>query len=173
MSKFATKVSSVSYLRPPVPPEKKWFYKQVLASLETGGPPHFNLANSTLGRVTSKLLSSLVIVQQRAQDVTVEYQLKEKLSNALVMLGSVMSAVKNFVTQRQYYHIDRLIDRGLLTLEDKLRVIREQQLPSIAERIEVRSLNSCAKVTIKRKSSDAEIRETFLVRQPKSTPSDG
>uniref|UniRef100_A0A182NH18 Uncharacterized protein n=1 Tax=Anopheles dirus TaxID=7168 RepID=A0A182NH18_9DIPT len=115
-------------LRPAPPAEKKWLYKQVLESVQSGISPQFNLTNSTLGRATSRMWLQLNSAQQQVQHMADEYQLKEKVAGAVKLVGGWMVAVKNFVILKQFFHLDRVIDRGLLALEEKIRATRERQV---------------------------------------------
>ncbi|KFB36008.1 hypothetical protein ZHAS_00002997 [Anopheles sinensis] len=115
-------------LRPTAPPEKNWLCKQVLDSVQSGIAPQFNLANSTLGRATTKVWMKVNFAQQRAADIAIDLRLKEKLTNVFRLLGNVVYSVKDFIAHRQYYHLDSLIDRSLLALENKIRATRENQL---------------------------------------------
>uniref|UniRef100_A0A182MPY0 Uncharacterized protein n=1 Tax=Anopheles culicifacies TaxID=139723 RepID=A0A182MPY0_9DIPT len=117
-------------VRPTPPPEKKWLYKQLLESVRSGISPQLNLSNSTLGRATSQMWSQLNIAHRRAQELAEEYHLKEKIESLVKQIAVTMVAVKNFFAHKQYYQLDRIIDKGLLTLEEKIRSSRENQLGS-------------------------------------------
>lgn len=165
MSKFVSKATKSYVLRPPVPTEKKWLFKQVLVSLEHGVPPQLNLANSSLGRGTAKMLNYLALVQQRAQDLSVEYGLRDKCTGVCMLAGNALCAVKNFFTQKQYQHVDRLIDRGLLALEDRLRALRERQFSVECEQTDEadRTPKSCTMVTIRQNQLQQELQNLKLM----------
>ncbi|XP_050093918.1 uncharacterized protein LOC126576655 [Anopheles aquasalis] len=163
MSKLVSEATKSYILRPPVVPvEKKWLFKQVLVSLEQGVPPQLNLATSSLGRGTAKMLNYLAIAQQRAQDLSVEYGLKEKLTGVCMLAANAVCSVKNFIVQKQYRHIDRLIDRGLLAVEDRLRTIRERQFSVETDEAD-RSPQSCTMVTIRHNQFQQEVQKLKLM----------
>ena len=115
-------LSSKGYcLRPAPPPEKKWLYKQVLESVQSGISPQLNLANSTLGRATSQAWVQLNVATQRAQLMANEYHLKQRLGYVMKQVACCVVAVKDFFAQKQYYQLDRIIDKGLLALEETIR----------------------------------------------------
>ncbi|XP_050072767.1 uncharacterized protein LOC126560861 [Anopheles maculipalpis] len=121
--------SKMAYcLKPTPPPEKKWLYKQLLESINSGISPPLNLSNSTLGRATSQMWMQLGIAHRRAQDIAEEYHLKEKVGVMMRQMTQAIVAVKDFIVQKQYYQLDQIIDKGLLALEQKIRATRENQL---------------------------------------------
>uniref|UniRef100_A0A182HMA8 Uncharacterized protein n=1 Tax=Anopheles arabiensis TaxID=7173 RepID=A0A182HMA8_ANOAR len=128
-------LSSKGYcLRPAPPPEKKWLYKQVLESVQSGISPQLNLANSTLGRAMSQAWVQLNVATQRAQLMANEYHLKQRLGYVMKQVACCVVAVKDFFAQKQYYQLDRIIDKGLLGLEETIRASREtQSLPEPAK----------------------------------------
>uniref|UniRef100_A0A182K0Z9 Zinc transporter foi n=1 Tax=Anopheles christyi TaxID=43041 RepID=A0A182K0Z9_9DIPT len=130
LNRVAGPLSSTSKgycLRPTPPPEKKWLYKQVIESVQSGIPPQLNVANSTIGRATSQMWVQLNSAHQRAQDMANEYHLKEKLGFVMKQVASCVVAVKDFIAHKQYYQLDHIIDKGLLAVEEKIRATRESQ----------------------------------------------
>uniref|UniRef100_A0A182PJW1 Uncharacterized protein n=1 Tax=Anopheles epiroticus TaxID=199890 RepID=A0A182PJW1_9DIPT len=146
----------VYYSQPTAPPEKKWLYKQVLESVQSGISPQLNLANSTLGRATSQMWAQLNSAQHRAQEVANEYHVKEKLELVMRLLASCVIAVKDFFALKQYYQLDRIIDKGLLALEENIRATREEphQLKETAKPTEAIGekvdMKKCTMVMVKR-----------------------
>uniref|UniRef100_A0A182UYG3 Uncharacterized protein n=1 Tax=Anopheles merus TaxID=30066 RepID=A0A182UYG3_ANOME len=149
-------LSSKGYcLRPAPPPEKKWLYKQVLESVQSGISPQLNLANSTLGRATSQAWVQLNVATQRAQFMANEYHLKQKLGFVMKQVACCVVAVKDFFAHKQYYQLDRIIDKGLLALEETIRASRETQ--SLPEPVKPASstgakasMKNCTMVMLKR-----------------------
>uniref|UniRef100_A0A4Y0BK30 Uncharacterized protein n=1 Tax=Anopheles funestus TaxID=62324 RepID=A0A4Y0BK30_ANOFN len=169
--------------QPTPPPEKKWLYKQLLESVRSGISPQLNLGNSTLGQATSKMWLQLNIAHRRAQDIAEEYHLKEKFEVLVKQMAAAVVAAKDFIAHKQYYQLDRIIDKGLLSLEEKIRTSRENQLltegrsssllpPTTSMNADKGSMKNCTMIMLKRAPCMSDSNRAKHINKPTSAMSD-